>query len=176
MAESDLQFALPDAAATDVLGAALAGALPGRALCAAHGGYLVLYLHGELGAGKTACVRSLLRTCGVTGLIRSPTFTLVEVYRTARLTCVHVDLYRLRGPLEVDELGLRDYLIPGCLLMIEWPERAAVGLPPPDVQLTLDYAPIGRRAAARARTELGEEWLRNLRMDTRLGPYVFNLT
>jgi len=176
MAEPDLQYALPDAAATDVLGAALGSALPGRILCAAQGGYVVLYLHGELGAGKTACVRSLLRACGVTGLIRSPTFTLVEAYRTPRLTCVHVDLYRLRGPLEVDELGLRDYLNPGCLLMIEWPERATVGLPPPDVQLTLDYAPIGRRAAARARTELGGEWLRNLRTDTRLGPYVFNLT
>jgi tRNA threonylcarbamoyladenosine biosynthesis protein TsaE len=176
MAESEIDFALPDAAATDVLGAALGGGLPVGPLSSGHGGYVVLYLHGELGAGKTACVRSLLRVCGVTGLIRSPTFTLVESYRTGHLTCVHVDLYRLRGPLEVDELGLRDYLIPGCLLMIEWPEKATAGLPPPDVELTLHYAPIGRRAAARARTELGGEWLRNLRMDTRLGPYVSNLT
>lgn len=176
MAESDIEFALPDAAATDVLGEALGSALPGATLSAAHGGYVVLYLHGELGAGKTACVRSLLRARGVTGLIRSPTFTLVEAYRTERLTCVHVDLYRLRGPLEVDELGLRDYLIPECLLMIEWPEKATAGLPPPDVELTLEYAPLGRRAAARARTEVGGEWLNNLRMDTRLGPYVSNLT
>jgi tRNA threonylcarbamoyladenosine biosynthesis protein TsaE len=172
MAESEIDFALPDAAATDVLGAALGAGLPSSA----HGGYVVLYLHGELGAGKTACVRSLLRACGVTGLIRSPTFTLVEAYRTEHLTYVHVDLYRLRGPLEVDELGLRDYLIPGCLLMIEWPEKATAGLPPADVELTLQHAPIGRDAAARARSELGEKWLRNLRMDTRLGPYVSNLT
>ncbi len=176
MAESDIEFALPDAAATDVLGMALAGALPDGRLSAAHGGYLVLYLHGELGTGKTACVRSLLRACGVTGLIRSPTFTLVEAYRTALLTCVHVDLYRLRGPLEVDELGLRDYLLPGCLLMIEWPEKATAGLPPADVELTLEYASIGRRAAARARTDVGREWLKNLRIDNRLGPYVSNLT
>jgi tRNA threonylcarbamoyladenosine biosynthesis protein TsaE len=176
MAESDIEFALPDAAATDVLGAALGCALPGGTLAGAQGDYLVLYLHGELGAGKTACVRSLLRACGVTGLIRSPTFTLVEAYRTDRLTCVHVDLYRLRGPLEVDELGLRDYLIPGCLLMIEWPEKATAGLPPADVKLTLQYASSGRCATAHARTKLGSEWLRNLRMDTRLGPYVSNLT
>jgi tRNA threonylcarbamoyladenosine biosynthesis protein TsaE len=176
MAESEIEFALPDAAATDELGAALGNGLPVGTFSSAHGGYVVLYLHGELGAGKTACVRSLLRACGVTGLIRSPTFTLVEAYRSEHLTCVHVDLYRLRGPLEVDELGLRDYLIPGCLLMIEWPEKTAAGLPPPDLELTLHYAPIGRRAAARARTELGEKWLRNLRMDTRLGPYVSNST
>ncbi len=176
MADSEIDFALPDAAATDVLGAALGGGLPVGTLSSACGGYVVLYLHGELGAGKTACVRSLLRARGVCGLIRSPTFTLVESYRTEQLTCVHVDLYRVRGPLEVDELGLRDYLIPGCLLMIEWPEKATAELPPPDVELTLHYAPIGRRAAARARTVVGGEWLRNLRMDTRLGPYVSNLT
>ena len=82
MAESDLQFALPDAAATDVLGAALGSALPGRPSALRTAATLVLYLHGELGAGKTTCVRSLLRACGVTGLIRSPTFTLVEAYRT----------------------------------------------------------------------------------------------
>ncbi len=176
MAESDIEFALPDATATDVLGAALGSALPAGTLAGAQGDCLVLYLHGELGAGKTACVRSLLRACGVTGLIRSPTFTLVETYRTDRLTCAHVDLYRLRGALEVEELGLRDYLIPGCLLMIEWPEKATAALPPPDVELTLQYASTGRRAAASARTELGSEWLRNLRTDTRLGPYVSNLT
>jgi tRNA threonylcarbamoyladenosine biosynthesis protein TsaE len=176
MTESDIELALPDAAATDTLGAALGSALPVGTLSDAQGGYVVLYLHGELGAGKTACVRSLLRACGVTGLIRSPTFTLVEAYRTERLTCVHVDLYRLRGPLEVDELGLRDYLIPGCLLMIEWPEKATAGLPPSDVELTFEYAPIGRHAAGRARTKVGGEWLGNLRTDTRLGPYVSNLT
>ena len=109
-------------------------------------------------------------------MVRSPTFTLIEAYRAEHLTCVHVDLYRLRGPLEVDELGLRDYLLPGCLLMIEWPAKATTGLPPPDMELTLQYAPSGRRAAACARTELGREWLENLRSDTRLGPYVSNLT
>jgi tRNA threonylcarbamoyladenosine biosynthesis protein TsaE len=176
MAESDIAFALPDAAATDALGMALGRALPGRTSSGARRGYAVLYLHGELGAGKTACVRSLLRARGVTGLIRSPTFTLVEAYRIAELTCVHVDLYRLRGPVEVDELGLRDFLIPETLLMIEWPEKVAAGLPPPDVELTLMYAQIGRRAQVHARTELGNLWLGNLRTDSRLDPYVSNLT
>ena len=174
MAESDIDFALPDAAATDALGKALGSALPDGHLRAAHGGYVVLYLHGELGAGKTACVRSLLRECGVTGLIRSPTFTLVEAYRTERLTCVHVDLYRLRGPLEVDELGLRDYLLPGCLLMIEWPEKATAGLPPPDLEL--DPRIRVNRSPCRGTRPYGcgTEWLKNLRIDTRLGSYVSN--
>src|SRR5579859_2915844 len=94
---------LPDSSVTEALGHALARSLPDAARNGA-----VLYLQGELGAGKTTCVRSLLRTLGVTGLVRSPTYTLVETYPLARLTCVHVDLYRLQSLTEVDELGLRD--------------------------------------------------------------------
>ena len=171
MPESEMTLALPDAGATDALGAALAQAFPG----AAHA-HAVLYLRGELGAGKTTCARSLLRALGVTGLIRSPTFTLVEAYRVGALTCVHVDLYRLQGPVEVDELGLRDFLNPECLMLIEWPEKGGNGLPAADVELTLEYAQSGRRGQLRARTALGKQWLHNLGHDTRLASYVSNLT
>ena len=111
--QSPIKLALPDADATEVLGAALARALPRGprpgAGAEVEGGTLVLYLHGELGAGKTTSVRSLLRALGVERTIRSPTYTLVEVYEPGGLTCVHVDLYRLEGPLDVEALGLRDY-------------------------------------------------------------------
>jgi tRNA threonylcarbamoyladenosine biosynthesis protein TsaE len=129
----------------------------------------VLYLQGELGAGKTTCVRSLLRTLGVTGLVRSPTYTLVEAYYLATLTCVHVDLYRLQSLTEVDELGLRDLVEPGSLIMVEWPEKGGVALPPADLDLTLRYAGEARQAALSAKTLLGTEWLQNLGRDSGLG-------
>src|SRR5580700_7801464 len=95
---------LADSSVTECLGRALARSFPGAAAGVAAAG-AVLYLRGELGAGKTTCVRSLLRALGVTGLVRSPTYALVETYRVDALTCVHVDLYRLQSLTEVEELG-----------------------------------------------------------------------
>jgi len=109
-------------------------------------------------------------------LIRSPSFTLVEAYRAGALTCAHVDLYRLHGPAAVEELGLRDFMIPGCLLLIEWPEKGGQALPVADVELTLKYAQSGRLAWVRAGTALGRDWLHNLRIDTKLASYVPNIT
>jgi len=162
---------LADSSATESLGAALARSFPGAALAPA-----VLHLRGELGAGKTTCVRSLLRSLGVTGLVRSPTYTLVETYVLNGLTCVHVDLYRLQAAVEVEELGLRDFVGPGCLLLIEWPEKGAAALPPADMSLTLRYLGNGRSAQLRAESALGGQWIENLGLDTSLVPYVTNLT
>jgi tRNA threonylcarbamoyladenosine biosynthesis protein TsaE len=182
---------LPDSAATEALGQALARTLPisvyldaadaaiaeGVAAAAAGSGCgAVMYLQGELGAGKTTCVRSLLRALGVTGLVRSPTYTLVETYPLAALTCVHVDLYRLNGYSEVDELGLRDLVGRGCLLMVEWPEKGGGALPPADLDLTFSYAGDARLGRLAAKTTLGIEWLANLGHDNSLSPYVSNLT
>jgi tRNA threonylcarbamoyladenosine biosynthesis protein TsaE len=169
--ETEIELALADAKATEALGAALARAFPGAATAPAS-----LHLEGDLGAGKTTCVRSLLRTLGVSGLIRSPTFTLVESYPVTGLTCVHVDLYRLNGPQEVEELGLRDFLGAGCLLLVEWPSKGAKALPPADVAMTLAFAEPGRVVRMRARGIVGARWLDNLRNDTRLIPYLSNLT
>jgi len=165
-----MDFELADSSSTEALGQALAQALPDAA------GGAVMYLQGELGAGKTTCVRSLLRTLGVEGLVRSPTYTLVETYDLPSLVCVHVDLYRLQSLTEVDELGLRDLVGPGCLLLVEWPERGGGHLPPADVDLTLLYSGEGRQAQLRARTLAGSEWLENLGRDTSLSAYVSNLT
>lgn len=135
-----------------------------------------VYLSGELGAGKTTCVRSLLRTLGVVGLIRSPTYTLVEVYALPDVTCVHVDLYRLEDALEVEELGLRDYLAGDCLLLVEWPEKGRLALPPVDLALSLTYRGDARACRIEASTALGCLWLEDLVLDSSLIPYVSNLT
>jgi tRNA threonylcarbamoyladenosine biosynthesis protein TsaE len=162
---------LPDSSVTEALGHALARSFPGAVRTGA-----VVFLQGELGAGKTTCVRSLLRALGVTELVRSPTYTLVETYHLAVLTCVHVDLYRLQSLTEVDELGLRDLMGPGSLLMVEWPERGGDALPPADLNVTLRYAGEARQAGLSAETLLGTEWLQNLGRDTSLSTYVSNLT
>jgi tRNA threonylcarbamoyladenosine biosynthesis protein TsaE len=177
---------LPDSGATEALGQALARALPitvyldaaGAAGSSARtrGSGAVVYLQGELGAGKTTCARSLLRALGVTGLVRSPTYTLVETYILTALTCVHVDLYRLQGYSEVDELGLRDLVGPGCLLLVEWPEKGGGALPPADLDLTFSYAGDARQGRLAAMTGLGNEWLSNLGHDSSLSSYVSNLT
>jgi tRNA threonylcarbamoyladenosine biosynthesis protein TsaE len=169
--ESDLELVLADSSATEAFGAALARAFPGAA-----DGFAAAYLSGELGAGKTTCVRSFLRTLGVAGSIRSPTYSLIEAYRLAALTCVHVDLYRLQGPLEVHELGLRDFLSANCLLLVEWPEKGRGSLPAADLELALTYAGAGRRARLRSGSSRGAQWMSNLRHDASLTSYVSNLT
>ncbi len=166
---SDLQLRLIDTAATEILGAALASALPAPA-----GAATVLYLRGDLGAGKTTCARSLLRALGVLGIVRSPTYTLVEIYRADRIQCIHVDLYRLHGPRDLEDLGLRDYLAPGNLMLVEWPERGGPALPPADLAVSLAYRAQSRDAALRSGSEHGEAWLGNLRTDSRLNPYLSN--
>lgn len=168
--QSPIELALPDTQATEALGAALARAFP-----SAGDAFGVLYLYGDLGAGKTTTVRSLLKSLGVERTIRSPTYTLVEVYEPGGLTCVHVDLYRLVGPLEVEELGLRDYL-DRCLLLVEWPEKGGESLPPADLELTLTYAGESRRARLRSASVRGARWLHHLLNNTSLAPYLPNLT
>jgi tRNA threonylcarbamoyladenosine biosynthesis protein TsaE len=163
-------FDLPDSGATEALGAALAGAFPGAASGA------IVHLRGELGSGKTTCARSLLHTLGVTAPVRSPTYTLVDTYCVATLTCVHVDLYRVQSTTEVEELGLRDLTGPGYLMLIEWPEKGGVAVPPADLHLQLVYKGDARSATLGVGSETGRAWLRKLAIDTSLAPYVSNLT
>jgi len=171
MIEAQMELALRDAPATEALGAAL-----GRAYARSGAATAVVYLHGELGAGKTLCVRSLLRTLGVTGLIRSPTYTLLESYQPPGIFCVHVDLYRLHGPVAVDELGLRDYFDAPCLMLVEWPEKGGAALPPADLHVKLSYRGDARAARLSAPTARGSKWLFELQHDTSLTPYVTHIT
>lgn len=150
---------LPDPDATERLGAVLAHALPEGPPA------LVLALEGDLGAGKSSLARALLRTLGVQGPIRSPTYTLVEPYPTARGSCLHLDLYRLADPAELDGLGLDEHYPADALWLVEWPDRGGSLLPPPDLVLGLVHAGPGRRARLSAHSPRGELWLRDARLD-----------
>lgn len=146
--------ALPAVADTEQLGAALASGAPRSPVDA-----LVVYLEGELGSGKTTLARGLLRRLGVTGTIRSPSYTLLESYESPDWLVTHIDLYRLTGPGELEPLGLRDQLNAGALLLVEWPERAVQALPPPDLRIALTFAKEGRAAEVRAESPEGSRWL-----------------
>ena len=137
---------LADEAATEALGAALAERL-------AHGA--VLHLRGELGAGKTTLTRGLLRALGHSGPVKSPSYTLVESYETATLRVHHFDLYRLRDPTELDDIGVRDYLDGEAVLVIEWPERGGASAPEADLVVELGIEGVGRRARCSASSPRG---------------------
>lgn len=135
------------------------GARLGRAVPPLPAGPAVLYLEGELGAGKTTLARGLIAGCGYAGAVRSPTFTLLEVYALEGLTAIHIDLYRLSEPRDLEALGLRDFAIPGHVWLIEWPERGGTFIPPPDVRVALRVMPEGHAVEARAHSALGRAWL-----------------
>ena len=145
------QQMLDSASATEALGAGLAAGLtPG----------CVIYLRGDLGAGKTTLVRGLLHGLGHGGAVKSPTYTLVEPYEIGQWRLFHWDLYRLADPEELDYLGLREQCDGAAMLLIEWPERGHGELPPADITVTLDYAGEGRSAQLEALSTLGGTLLR----------------
>jgi tRNA threonylcarbamoyladenosine biosynthesis protein TsaE len=129
---------LADAAATEALGARLAKQLkPG----------VVVYLRGDLGAGKTTLVRGLLRALGYSGPVKSPTYTIIESYPFAdELIVHHLDLYRLADPEELEWIGIRDLMTDHAISLIEWPKQGAGILPPPDLTISLEPEGCGRRA------------------------------
>lgn len=136
-----------------------AGAALGHALLAGkdRGPWLV-GLAGELGAGKTTFVAGLLQSLGHAGPVRSPTYTFIEPYELGGRSIVHSDLYRIMDAAQVEELGLRDMLVDGAILLVEWPSRAEDRLGTFDLVVELEYASAGvdeRRAFLRAYTGRG---------------------
>lgn len=140
---------LPDPAATDRLGAALAASRPPRA---------VVHLLGDLGAGKSSLARAMLRALGVTGTVRSPTYTLVERYPLGSGgEAWHLDLYRIGDPGELEFLGLDTD--DAMLWLVEWPDRGAGALPAPDLVVRLAVDGDGRRVSLQACNACAEAWI-----------------
>ncbi len=123
---------------------------------------MIIYLSGELGSGKTTMVRALLRARGVSGRIKSPTFTLVEVYPISKLNFYHFDFYRFDKPDEWLSAGFREYFRPDAVCLIEWPEKAGDSLPSPDIRIRLRYAADARIAEILAPTAQGQRCLSQL--------------
>lgn len=146
-----------DAAATEACGARLAQVCAGRG---------VIFLHGELGAGKTTLTRGILHGLGHAGAVKSPTYTLVEPYVLASGDVFHFDLYRLLDPEELELMGYRDYFRADALTLVEWPERGEPLLPTPDLELFLRplavAGGIGREVAATAHSAHGAAMLARL--------------
>jgi tRNA threonylcarbamoyladenosine biosynthesis protein TsaE len=150
-----LTLELADESATVDFGAAVAAAI------ADIPGGLIIYLQGDLGAGKTTLCRGLLQALGHRGAVKSPTYTLVETYSLnadvlGALTLHHFDLYRLRDPEELEFMGIRDYFGAGIIALVEWPQRGAGYFPGPDLAISLAINDVGRTATLAANSDVGQ--------------------
>jgi tRNA threonylcarbamoyladenosine biosynthesis protein TsaE len=155
---------LSSAEATEELGAGLARILLHMVL----GNACIVYLRGDLGAGKTTLARGFLRGLGYVGRVKSPTYTLVETYKVGDARVFHFDLYRLVDPEELDYIGFRDYVDGRSILLIEWPEHGLGVLPPEDLRIEMTFAGdaiVGdaRSCQLTAHSVLGEGILARLR-------------
>ena len=139
------------------LGARLAALTEGRG---------TLYLHGDLGAGKTTLSRGIIRGLGHVGAVKSPTFTLVEPYEIGDIRAFHFDLYRLVDPEELEFLGIRDYFEDDALCLIEWPDKGAGFLPKPDLTITISPQDSGRSLKILSQGSRGEAWCAALALES----------
>jgi tRNA threonylcarbamoyladenosine biosynthesis protein TsaE len=148
--DSGLTFFLANEADTLALGKKIAAVLqPG----------LVVFLNGNLGAGKTTLVRGILHGLGHRQAVKSPTYNLVEIYNFSRLYLYHFDFYRFNDPYEWEEAGFREYFNAHSICLIEWPEKASGLLPEADMTINLQILESGRNVTIFADTVTGEQCL-----------------
>lgn len=153
-----MQVQLDNEEAQVAFGEALGHALQGRGL---------IYLEGELGAGKTTLTRGILRAYGHQGAVKSPTYTLVEPYELGSQRVYHLDLYRLSDPEELEFIGGRDVLADDALCIVEWPSRGEGWLPTADLRLFLKVAAQGRLVSLMAGSDQGRHMLARLQSKVR---------
>ncbi|WIO75608.1 tRNA (adenosine(37)-N6)-threonylcarbamoyltransferase complex ATPase subunit type 1 TsaE [Porticoccaceae bacterium LTM1] len=135
----------------------------GRKLGNACIGGAVVFLDGDLGAGKTTISRGVLQSFGHQGAVKSPTYTLVEPYQFDGQTLYHFDLYRLADPEELEYIGIRDYFAESnALCLVEWPARGVGYLPTPDVKVAVTVSGEGRMLHCTAATERGQNIIKSL--------------
>lgn len=123
---------------------------------------MVIYLHGDLGAGKTTLVRGVLNALGYAGRVKSPTYTLVEPYHASGLDLRHFDLYRLQYEEEWEAAGFRSEFDGHNIFFIEWPEKAPSFIPQADVEINFEILDQGRNVEILANTEMGRQCLEQL--------------
>lgn len=123
----------------------------------------IIYLLGNLGAGKTTFVRGFLRQLGYMKTVKSPTYTLVEPYSFESFNLFHFDLYRVHDPKELDFIGLDDYFNDHSICFVEWPEKGAGWLPKPDLSCYIESIGAGREVKLVATTPLGLDMLKRLK-------------
>ncbi len=150
-------------AATEAEQESIGGRLAGIAPAAC-----IIYIQGDLGAGKTTFVRGFLRGLGYPGAVKSPTYTLIEPYEVEGQRIFHLDLYRLADPEELEYLGLRDVLDGEAQLLIEWPEQGGAELPPADLKIRIRYQDRGRVLQFIPLTPVGEKVTEDLARESRI--------
>ncbi|MQT36991.1 MAG: tRNA (adenosine(37)-N6)-threonylcarbamoyltransferase complex ATPase subunit type 1 TsaE [Pseudomonas helleri] len=146
---SELTLHLADEEAMVAFGGQLANITQGHGL---------IFLEGDLGAGKTTLSRGIIRGLGHTGAVKSPTFTLVEPYEIGDIRAYHFDLYRLVDPEELEFMGIRDYFDEDALCLIEWPQQGAGFLPKADLTITIRPHNTGRALTLSPQGSRGEAW------------------
>jgi tRNA threonylcarbamoyladenosine biosynthesis protein TsaE len=128
---------------------------------------LVIYLQGELGAGKTTFARALIQSLGYAGRVKSPTYGLLETYSGGGVNILHLDLYRIVNPRDVEEVAIRDLFDEHSLLLVEWPDKGRDFLPAADVEIHFDEAAGRRRATLTPCSRAGMRLLQLARGQTR---------